>query len=107
MERTPIKFAIDSLKRFKENLDFSKEGKTATECCISILHQHMGYEKDALIKFAWTFYESMQIEIEEGVDRDVVDISTVKDFYAEVFEISSHGVSYEHLQSLGQGRSKN
>jgi hypothetical protein len=108
MNKSPMQEAIEILERFNENLDFSKEGKTAVKCSISLLEPLLEKERKLYISMCFTLIEKLADIVDRG-EFDKFDEDEILDFIRNFFIEKQKPIygSYEHLLSLGQGRSKN
>jgi hypothetical protein len=113
MKKTPINQAISSLQEFKSLCEFSTEASAGIEGSVNITQKVLRYERLIMTNMLFEFFDSMNSQLQSG-QIGYVNEETIKKFLDNYFEPTppfeeetpSHG-SYEHLQSLGQGRSKN
>jgi len=113
MKKTPINQAISSLQEFKSLCEFSTEASAGIEGSVNITQKVLRYERLIMTNMLFEFFDSMNSQLQSG-QIDCVNEQSVEKFLDYYFEPTlpseeetpSHG-SYEHLQSLGQGRSKN
>lgn len=108
MNKSPIKEAIEILEKFNENLDFSKEAKTAVNCSISLLQPLLEKERKLYVSMCISLMDKLADVVERG-EFDKFDEDNIIDFIKNYFKEKQKPIygSYEHLLSLGQGRSKN
>jgi hypothetical protein len=108
MNKSPIKEAIETLTKFSENLDFSKEAKTGVNCSISLIEPLIEKEKKLYVSMCISLMNKIADVVKRG-EFDKFDEDNVIDFIKNYFneEQKPTNGSYEHLLSLRQGRSKN
>ena len=108
MNKSPMNEAIEILERFKESLEFSKEAKTAVNCSISLLEPLLEKESKLYVSMCIGLIDKLADVVDRG-EFDKFDEQKIVDFITNFFNEKQkpiHG-SYEHLLSLGRGRSKN
>jgi len=66
MKKSPINHAIETLQKFSESLEFTKEGKTSVNCSISLLEPFIEEEKKLYIEMCVEFLQLIVSNIENG-----------------------------------------
>jgi hypothetical protein len=58
--KTPLQMVIKTLNYFKDQLDFSLEGKTSIESSIDLINlSHLDREKSIMVDFAMDYHDKM------------------------------------------------
>ena len=108
MNKSPINEAIETLTKFSENLEFSKEARTSVNCSISLLEPLIEKEKKLYVSMCIGLMDKLADVVERG-EFDKFDEDKIIDFIRNFFNEEQKPIygSFEHLLSLGRGRSKN
>ena len=66
MKKSPINQAIETLQKFSESIEFTKEGRTAANCSISLLEPFIQEEKRVYLELCVDFLKVITTNIENG-----------------------------------------
>ena len=86
MKKSPINHAIETLQKFSESLEFTKEGRTSVNCSISLLEPFIEEEKKVYIEMCIEFLKLLVNTIEKGefnkFDEDNI-VAFVTNYFSE------------------------
>jgi hypothetical protein len=66
MKKSPINHAIETLQKFSESIEFTKEGRTAANCSISLIEPFIKEEKRVHLELCVDFLKVITTNIENG-----------------------------------------
>lgn len=86
MKKSPINHAIETLQKFSESIEFTKEGRTSVNCSISLLEPFIQEEKKVYIEMCVEFLQLIVSNIENGqINKFEYDniVSFVENYFSE------------------------